>query len=84
MSVGENIARGYRSVEAVMNGWMNSTGHRSNILRAQYQDCGFAKVGDYWCAVFGSSIMIRDSKDRLGFEDYEPEESIPEPLDSAS
>ena len=39
-SAGENIAAGYYSPEAVMHGWMNSDGHRSNIL-----DSGFSSVG---------------------------------------
>ena len=40
MSVGENIAMGYPTPEAVMNGWMNSDGHRKNILNG-----GFTKIG---------------------------------------
>lgn len=39
-SAGENIAYGYSSPEAVMKGWMNSPGHRANILNA-----GFGRVG---------------------------------------
>ena len=39
-SAGENIAYGYSSPEAVMDGWMNSPGHRANILNA-----GFGRVG---------------------------------------
>lgn len=39
-SAGENIAYGYSSPESVMDGWMNSPGHRANILYA-----GFGRVG---------------------------------------
>jgi uncharacterized protein YkwD len=37
---GENIARGQADAEAVMNSWMNSAGHRANIL-----DCDFTTLG---------------------------------------
>jgi uncharacterized protein YkwD len=63
-AVGENIARGYSTVESVMRGWMNSSGHRSNILRRSYVDCGFAKVGRYWCAVFGAPASSTGSGPR--------------------
>jgi hypothetical protein len=39
---GENIAKGYPNPAAVMNGWMNSTGHRANILGKSYTDIGVA------------------------------------------
>jgi uncharacterized protein YkwD len=37
---GENIAYGYNTPEAVMDGWMNSSGHRANILGANYKNIG--------------------------------------------
>ena len=37
---GENIACGYSTPQAVMNGWMNSSGHRANILNASFCDIG--------------------------------------------
>lgn len=37
---GENIARGYANAASVMNGWMNSEGHRNNILTARYNSVG--------------------------------------------
>ncbi len=43
-AAGENIAYGQRSAEQVMEGWMNSSGHRANILNAQYTAIG---VGVY-------------------------------------
>ncbi len=43
-AAGENIAYGQRSAEQVMEGWMNSSGHRANILSAQYTAIG---VGVY-------------------------------------
>lgn len=41
---GENLAKGFTSTEAVMTAWMNSEEHKANILRAGYQDVGFAVV----------------------------------------
>lgn len=34
---GENIAAGYDTPEGVVNGWMNSAGHRKNILNTNYE-----------------------------------------------
>lgn len=36
-TVGENVAMGYPSSSAVVKGWMNSPGHRANILRPQFK-----------------------------------------------
>lgn len=46
-SVGENIAYGQTSPEAVMNQWMNSSGHRANILNPDFAEIG---VGHYQTA----------------------------------
>ena len=53
--VGENVAYGYRTAEQVMNGWMNSSGHRANILRCGYKNIGIGYVsqGNYWTQLFG-------------------------------
>lgn len=54
---GENIAMGYSSPTAVMNGWMDSSGHRSNILSENYQSIGIGCVQYngtwYWVQCFG-------------------------------
>ena len=39
-TAGENIAKGYSTPQAVGNGWMNSSGHRANILNASYTQVG--------------------------------------------
>lgn len=39
-TAGENIAMGQSSPEQVMNGWMNSEGHRKNILNASFTQIG--------------------------------------------
>ena len=51
---GENIARGYATPQAVVNGWMNSSGHRANILNANYTHIGVGYVsgGNHWTQMF--------------------------------
>ena len=39
-TAGENIAVGYSTPEQVVNGWMNSEGHRANILNASFTPIG--------------------------------------------
>ena len=53
-SAGENIAKGYATPQAVVNGWMNSSGHRANILNAAYTHIGVGYVsgGHYWTQMF--------------------------------
>ncbi|MCJ8502423.1 CAP domain-containing protein [Desulfatitalea alkaliphila] len=52
---GENIAKGYRTPETVVLAWMNSTGHRQNILNQHFCDLGVGYVasGYYWTQNFG-------------------------------
>lgn len=55
---GENIATGYANVQDVFNGWMNSPGHKANILNEKFTHCGFgiANGGKYggktWVQMF--------------------------------
>ena len=53
-SAGENIAKGYATPQAVVNAWMNSSGHRANILNASYTHIGVGYVagGNYWTQMF--------------------------------
>ena len=53
-TAGENIAMGYTTPSAVVNGWMNSTGHRANILNANFTQIGVGYVanGHYWTQMF--------------------------------
>jgi uncharacterized protein YkwD len=39
-TMGENIARGQQSPSEVVEGWMNSPGHCSNIMNARFTDIG--------------------------------------------
>lgn len=45
-SAGENIAMGYSTAQAVVNAWMNSSGHRANILNSSYTQIGVGYVAD--------------------------------------
>lgn len=53
-TAGENIARGYMTPQAVVDGWMNSEGHRANILNASFNTIGVGYVaeGNYWTQMF--------------------------------
>lgn len=55
-NVGENVAQGHQSIEQVMVSWMNSPGHRVNILRPVFTEIGVARINDTWVQVFGSPM----------------------------
>jgi len=50
--VGENVAWGYGSPEAVMGGWLSSPGHCANIMRPGYTEIGLGLAGTHWTQVF--------------------------------
>jgi len=56
MGAGENIAKGQRTPEEVVKDWMNSPGHRANILNKNYTKLGVGcyKSGStyYWAQMF--------------------------------
>ncbi len=57
-AVGENIAWGYADTTGVMTGWMNSPGHRKNILNCKATKIGVGVARDtngtiYWTQEFG-------------------------------
>lgn len=53
-SAGENIAKGQRSASEVVNAWMNSEGHRKNILSNNFTHIGIGYVseGNHWTQMF--------------------------------
>ena len=53
-TAGENIAYSYATPRKVVDGWMNSSGHRANILNASYKQIGVGYVakGNYWTQMF--------------------------------
>lgn len=56
LRAGENIASGQKSASEVVNAWMNSPGHRANILNSSYSRIGSASVNIdgtlYWVQLF--------------------------------
>lgn len=56
---GENLAAGFESLELLMGGWMESKGHRENILSADYEDCGVAVIdGGTVGRIAGKSVVV--------------------------
>lgn len=53
-TAGENIAKGQATPEAVVKAWMNSSGHRANILNSSFTEIGVGYVadGNYWTQMF--------------------------------
>jgi uncharacterized YkwD family protein len=53
-SAGENIAQGQRTPQEVVNAWMNSEGHRKNILSGNFTHIGvgYEKTGNHWTQMF--------------------------------
>ena len=55
-AVAENIAYGQQTPAEVMECWMNSRGHRANILNPRYNSVGFGmaqgRKSVFWCVVF--------------------------------
>jgi uncharacterized protein YkwD len=57
-TAGENIAWNQRTEEEVVRDWMNSSGHRANIMNRNFTKVGFGEARTkngslYWCTVFG-------------------------------
>lgn len=54
MTAGENIAKGQQTPEEVVNAWMNSDGHRANILNGEFTHIGvgFVEQGNHWTQQF--------------------------------
>ncbi|AUS86785.1 hypothetical protein LBYS11_10760 [Lysinibacillus sp. YS11] len=53
-AAGENIAQGQRSPQEVVQAWMDSPGHRANILNGKFTHIGvgYVKSGNYWTQQF--------------------------------
>ena len=86
-SVGENIAYGQRTPEEVMNSWMNSSGHRANILGAyDYIGIGVTyKNGTYyWSQFFAVSDDLSGKVITLGDENSTASTTTPTSKATAS
>lgn len=56
---GENLAAGFESLELLIGGWMESKGHRENILSPDYEDCGIAIIdGGTVRRAAGKSVVV--------------------------
>lgn len=85
---GENIAAGYRDEHSVHVGWMNSPGHKANILNPSFNRIGVGYAHnldtdyrDFWVQVFAVSdldVQPGDYESGDEFHDYVP---VPLPLD---
>jgi uncharacterized protein YkwD len=57
-TIGENVAFGFSTVDAVMTAWMNSPGHRANILSPAFTDFGAGRAQGasalFWTQNFGA------------------------------
>ncbi|GIN86130.1 hypothetical protein J6TS2_25160 [Heyndrickxia sporothermodurans] len=53
-NAGENIAQGQQTPQEVVNAWMNSSGHRKNILNKDFTHIGvgFEQEGNHWSQMF--------------------------------
>ncbi|WP_306133139.1 CAP domain-containing protein [Roseivivax marinus] len=52
--VAENLARGHRSEDAVLRGWLRSPSHRRNLLHRDFAEYGMARTGgNVWVLVVG-------------------------------
>ena len=83
-AAGENIAAGQTRAEQVVEGWMNSPGHRANILNESFteigigytylaNDTGSVNYNHYWTQVFGKPLNSTNSN---ASPDPVPESSI--------
>ncbi|KAJ1988572.1 hypothetical protein H4R33_002365 [Dimargaris cristalligena] len=52
VATGENVAWNQRDEREVMRDWMNSPGHRANILNPQFTRFGASRINGYWTQVF--------------------------------
>ncbi|EAU41107.1 Allergen V5/Tpx-1 related protein [Fulvimarina pelagi HTCC2506] len=63
-SIAENIGYGYRDTRSAMQGWIDSSGHKKNILNPRVTEMGFGMAMGpnnipYWAMIFGTENKIR-------------------------
>ncbi|MGE3180776.1 MAG: CAP domain-containing protein [Phycisphaerae bacterium] len=64
LTIGENLAGGQETAQEAMDGWMNSPGHRANILNPDFEELGVGiraggDYGMYWVQEFGKPAAVR-------------------------
>jgi uncharacterized protein YkwD len=60
-AVGENVGKGYKDLQGVIGGWMDSSGHRSTLLSHRFVEFGLAAARGpggklYWAMIAGGSF----------------------------
>jgi uncharacterized protein YkwD len=64
-AAGENLAYGFETARLLVQSWMESHGHRANILSTAYEDCGIAIIdGSTLGPATGKSIVVMFGKKR--------------------
>lgn len=53
-TIGENLARGHRSVDHVLRDWQKSDTHCAVLMNPKFVEMGLAKVGTYWVLHMGT------------------------------
>lgn len=62
---GENLAAGFETARLLVSSWMESPGHRANILSADFEDCGIAIIdGATTGPAAGKSVVVLFGKKR--------------------
>lgn len=65
-TAGENLATGFETARLLVQSWMESSGHRANILSAGYEDCGIAIIdGSTLGPSTGKSIVVMFGSKRV-------------------
>jgi uncharacterized protein YkwD len=82
-ALAENIAAGYPTPEAVVDGWMSSPGHRANLLSASFSEIGIgiaasgAGYGTFWTQDFGARRALPAPADAAVPERESPADEPP-------
>jgi uncharacterized protein YkwD len=68
-SAGENLAAGFETARLLVESWMESPGHRANIMSTDFEDCGIAIIeGSTKGPATGKSIVVLFGKKRENLE----------------
>ncbi|BAZ14034.1 SCP-like extracellular [Calothrix sp. NIES-4071] len=80
-TMGENIAAGQKTPQDVVQAWMNSPGHRANILRPSFTQLGVGFDNNYWVQDFGSDDRNPASNipGATSNSESQPEQPVPQP-----
>ena len=66
---GENLATGFETVGVLVESWMESPGHRANIMSPMYQECGIAIIeGSTVGRMTGKSVVVMFARPRVSLQ----------------